>query len=100
MWECVVALSPKRDSVALLMVNTHPKEDVVPVKLVNGKAFAGEAVIRSASIDKAHLFECQVPGTPHLWTESTAKEKVSGKTTFNVKLPAYSIQTVVVGVKK
>ena len=100
LWECVVALSAKRDSVALLMVNTHPNEDVIPVKLVNGKAFVGEAVITSASIEKARLFECQVPGTPRLWTESVKKEKVAGKQSFTVKLPAYSIQTVVVGVKK
>ena len=100
MWESVVALSAKRDSVALLMVNTHPHEDVIPVKLVNGKAFVGEAVITSASIEKARLFECQVPGTPRLWTESVKKEKVEGKQSFTVKLPAYSIQTVVVGVKK
>ncbi len=100
MWESVVALSAKRDSVALLMVNTHSNEDVIPVKLVNGKAFVGEAVVKSASIEKARLFECQVPGTPRLWTESVKKEKVAGKQSFTVKLPAYSIQTVVVGVKK
>ena len=100
LWECVVALGANRDSVALLMVNTHPHEDVIPVKLVNGKAFVGEAVVKSASIEKARLFECQVPGTPRLWTESVKKEKVEGKQSFTVKLPAYSIQTVVVGVKK
>ena len=99
LWECVVALSANRDSAALLLVNTLPYEAVIPVTLVNGTSFAGEAVIRSASVEKAHLFECQVPGTPHLWTESVTKENVSGKTSFTVRLPPYSIQTVVVGVK-
>ena len=100
LWECVVALSANRDSAALLLVNSHPYEDEIPVTLVNGTSFAGEAVIRSASVEKAHLFECQVPGTPHLWTESVTKENVAGKTSFTVRLPPYSIQTVVVGVKK
>lgn len=99
LWECVVALSANRDSAALLLVNSHPYEDEIPVTLVNGASFAGEAVIRSASVEKAHLFECQVPGTPHLWTESVTKENVAGKTSFTVRLPPYSIQTVVVGVK-
>ena len=100
LWECVVALSANRDSAALLLVNSHPYEDEIPVTLVNGTSFAGEAVIRSASVEKAHLFECQVPGTPHLWTESVTKENVAGKTSFTVRLPPYSIQTVVVGVMK
>ena len=100
MWECVVALNAKRDSAALLMVNTHPYEDVIPVTVTNGTSFAGEAVVRSASVEKARLFECQVPGTPRLWTESVSRENVDGKTSFSVRLPPYSVQTVVVGVKK
>lgn len=100
LWECVVALNAKRDSAALLMVNTHPYEDVIPVTVTNGTSFAGEAVVRSASVEKANLFQCQVPGTPRLWTESVSRENVDGKTSFSVRLPPYSIQTVVVGVKK
>ena len=99
MWECVVALNAKRDSAALLMVNTHPYEDVIPVTVTNGTSFAGEAVVRSASVEKANLFQCQVPGTPRLWTESVSRENVDGKTSFSVRLPPYNIQTVVVGVK-
>ena len=99
LWECVVALNAKRDSAALLMVNTHPYEDVIPVTVTNGTSFAGEAVVRSASVEKEHLFQCQVPGTPRLWTESVSRENVDGKTSFSVRLPPYSIQTVVVGVK-
>ena len=100
LWECVVALNAKRDSAALLMINTHPYEDVIPVTVTNGTSFAGEAVVRSASVEKANLFQCQVPGTPRLWTESVSRENVDGKTSFSVRLPPYSIQTVVVGVKK
>ena len=100
MWECVVALNAKRDSAALLMVNTHPYEDVIPVTVTNGTSFAGEAVVRSASVEKANLFQCQVPGTPRLWSESVSRENVDGKTSFSVRLPPYSVQTVVVGVKK
>ena len=51
-------------------------------------------------VEKANLFQCQVPGTPRLWTESVSRENVDGKTSFSVRLPPYSIQTVVVGVKK
>ena len=82
------------------MVNTHPYEDVIPVTVTNGTSFAGEAVVRSASVEKANLFQCQVPGTPRLWTESVSRENVDGKTSFSVRLPPYSVQTVVVGVKK
>lgn len=93
--EWVAALSEKKDSLAILMVNTKDEPVTMPISIA-GARFNGAPEVRSVSCPSERILWHLIPGEKAVWkTCNRTGAKVTGSK-FTLNIEPNSVQTVVI----
>ena len=93
--EWVATLSPKKDSLALLMVNTKDAEVEIPVE-IRGRQFAGKPQVRSVTCPAEHIHSHLIPGEKPLWTVSERTDANASGNKMSFRVGPNTVQSVTV----
>lgn len=93
--EWIATLSPKRDSLSILMVNTKDFEVEMPVE-IKGRSFNGKPKVRSVGIDQRCLHWHLLPGEKPLWTVSERTDAKSFGNKMSFLVGPNTVQSVTV----
>ena len=96
--EWIAAMSPEKDSLALLMVNTKPETVVLPVE-IEGRQIEGRPVIRTLRCESDGVYAHVLPGEKPLWKLTRADGASTDGGKLSVTLEPNVVQTVVVRMK-